>query len=376
MKLIHLIQDNPNRWKDILAKKKIKIKRDSDYPNLAIFNYDIMADFTDEIVKECRGVIIDMDNMHIVCRPFDKFCNYGESGADEIDWNTAKVQQKVDGSIMKLFWYDGEWKIATNGVINAFKANIGTSNTNPLYSNFGDLFTKAAETVGLDLERLDIANTYIFELISPWNRVVIDYGSDITLYHLGTRNNLTGEEKYTWIGVQQPKEYPLQSLEECIDAAKKLNVPGQLVKSEGFVVVDKNWKRIKIKSPEYVLVHHILPNGEISDEKIISNIRNGEIDEILVYIPSLQKRVDMWKDKINNFELQFKHYIIDCEIELQQMYESYLDIEKSYIRKDFAIKHQHDWFFSFAMGILFDDKELNLDSLSDKKYYQLISKMM
>jgi hypothetical protein len=50
------------------------------------------------IVRESRGVILDeADDWRVVARAFDKFFNYGESGADEIDWGTARVQEKVDG---------------------------------------------------------------------------------------------------------------------------------------------------------------------------------------------------------------------------------------------------------------------------------------
>ena len=28
-------------------------------------------------------------------------------------------QEKVDGSLIKVFYYDGEWRVATNGTIDA-----------------------------------------------------------------------------------------------------------------------------------------------------------------------------------------------------------------------------------------------------------------
>ena len=36
---------------------------------------------------------------------------------------------------------------------------------------------------------------------------------------------------------------------------------------EGFVVTDKNWHRIKIKSPEYLIYHHLTNNGLIDKKK-------------------------------------------------------------------------------------------------------------
>ena len=75
MKLLRLIKENEH-WNDILRERNVVTRfGGGEYSGLAIFNYDIMADFTDEIVRECRGVIVDLINGVVVCRPFDKFCN-------------------------------------------------------------------------------------------------------------------------------------------------------------------------------------------------------------------------------------------------------------------------------------------------------------
>lgn len=79
----------------------IGIKEESPY---AIFNYAIGCDFSNPIVQEARGIIIDLENLDVVCWPFRKFGNYNESYADKIDWSTARVQEKIDGSIIKLWW--------------------------------------------------------------------------------------------------------------------------------------------------------------------------------------------------------------------------------------------------------------------------------
>lgn len=373
MKLIRFLEDHPNDWNDRLGDKRVKVSfGEGKYNGLALFKYDILADFTDPIVKECRGVILDItdfDNIRVVCRPFDKFCNYGERGADKIDWSTAKVQDKIDGSIMKLFYWNGEWCKATNGTIDAYTAKVGNSG-----QNFGVLFDKAFEEGHPRYAALDIRYTYIFELTSPYNRVVVDYGQGLDLWHLGTRNNVTGEEVYQFINIKQPNEYDFTTLDECIEAARNLNISGELIQKEGFVVVDGDYHRIKIKSPEYVMIHHIIPNGEVSDEKLIELIRNGEISELLVYVPSLETRVNKITYRISRMYKKLDDYYSMCRNEIAEMNSTYPDIEKSYIRKDFAIKHQHDPFFPIAMKYLFDHKESNLDDLSNKKFLKLLDR--
>ena len=95
----------------------LKIAEEGRY---TIFNYDMtqsvsidgerrMCEFSLPEVPEARGIIINTETLDVACWPFRKFGNYGEYYADSIDWSTARVQEKVDGSIMKL-WNDGEYR--------------------------------------------------------------------------------------------------------------------------------------------------------------------------------------------------------------------------------------------------------------------------
>ena len=65
-----------HEWREVLAAKGVQIKENG---NLAILNYGIDCDFSDPIVQESRGIIIDTKTLEVVCWPFRKFGNYGES---------------------------------------------------------------------------------------------------------------------------------------------------------------------------------------------------------------------------------------------------------------------------------------------------------
>lgn len=281
-----IIHDNPENWKEVVESHSIRVKMEGD---LAIFNYGlttgpldpetntkptIVPDYSDPVVQEARGIIIDTKKKEVVCWPFRKFGNHIESYVDNIDWNTAKIQDKLDGSIMKLFndKRTGEWKWATNGIIDANKT------TNSFGYNFGRLIRSSVNYPKLDYSKLNPDYTYIFELVSPLNTIVIKY-PETKLYHLGTRNNITGKELDENIGIEKPKEYPLHSLSDCIEAAKSLNDGiSNTVAKEGFVVVDGNFNRIKIKSPEYLIYHHAVSEPVMRKEDAINLLLNSEFD--------------------------------------------------------------------------------------------------
>lgn len=292
LKLVEFIKNNAD-WEAKLQDKPycITIKRKD---NFIIFNYNqIESDFYNPIVKECRGIILEDVTFKPVCVPFYKFGNYGEGYADTIDWNTARVQEKVDGSLIKVWYYNGEWKISTNGMIDARDAELDCNISE--YKTFYDLFMKAVENVGLDFNKLKPRYTYMFELISPFNRVVVPY-TEISLRHIGTRNIDTLEEFDINIGVPKPKEYNFKSLDECIKMAQELSFS-----EEGYVVVDANWHRIKVKSPAYVAVHHLKNNGVVTKERVIELIRLNEYEEFLNYFPEYTEQIINIKIKIEEF---------------------------------------------------------------------------
>lgn len=346
------IANNPTGWKENLAELGIDTKVTD---NLAIFNYGIGCDFSNPLVQEARGIIIDINTLDVVCFPFRKFGNYGESYADKIDWASARVQEKVDGSIMKLYFYNGKWNLATNGTIDAY-ANVGTYSTKG--KTFGKLFDIGAEDAGLDYSRLDPAYTYIFELVSPECPIVIQYPKT-TIYHLGTRCNETGIEIVTDIGIKKPKEYHLNSLEDCIASAKMMNENAGLdaLIGEGYVVVDKNWRRIKVKSPDYLQAHYCNTYTNPTDRRLLSIIRNNDVEEICTYFPAFREKVDEFLRKYNLVRQEIKNYIEFCASDAEKM-----------DRKTFFKNHGRDQWGAVAASYYYNDHEEipNVDTYVDK----------
>ena len=356
-----LIHENRN-WRQILESKAIKVKEDD---NFYIFNYDIFADFSDEVVRNCRGIILDK-NFNIACYPFDKFCNYHETYHDDIDWSTARVQSKIDGSIIKLWFnkYTNEWQWSTNSIINAKDA------INSYNENFLVLIKSTDNYKDIKFDLLDHNKTYIFELVGPSNKVVIFYDKPL-LYHIGTRNNITCEESNDDIGIIKPVEYNLHSLNDCLQAVSELNkkLAESIVQYEGFVVVDANWHRVKIKSPEYLLMHHIA-NG-ITKKQLIELILTDDIniEEVKVQYPQYAKLITSYEEQVERL-IREAQVNMDIARQLAKQYSN---------RKDIALQiknNKYNWFMFRAIDneyinakqIVYSLEPYKLESILDKFY--------
>ena len=112
-------------WKEILSNEpyNLKISCDGEY---VLLKYDMRtADFSSPIVKEARGIIFKVGEWEYpVCHPFNKFFNYGEIFSDDVDWNSSVVSEKIDGSLMKLWFDENKWHLSTNGSIDAYKTDL------------------------------------------------------------------------------------------------------------------------------------------------------------------------------------------------------------------------------------------------------------
>ena len=329
---------NNNDWEEKLKAEpyNLRIARKDSF---AIFNYFLNPNFSLSIVQEARGIILDIAKMKVVCFPFSKFFNYNESFAHTINWETAKVQEKLDGSLIK-FWfneYTNNWHISTNKTIDARDASVNER------ISFYDLVTDAKnDAFNYFLESADKRATHMFELTSPINRIVIEY-SEPQLWYLGSRTNETGEEYFDPIGLLRPKFYSLNSMEECLSELSN-GANGEI---EGFVVVDNNFNRVKIKTEHYVKMARLRCNGNLTTKRILNIIQEGEKDEFLAYFPN-------YKNWFNDVEHELKLLTIEIMCVCKSAETYYKMVNES--RKELAIEFQNNPYFLLFFHTLKEKK--------------------
>jgi hypothetical protein len=263
-----------------------------DYENKVLIKYDqISSSMGEEIVQDCRGLILEKGTWNIMSLSFRKFFNAEEGHAAKVDWDTAKVLTKEDGSMIQVYW---DWNKET-----WFAATTGTAEgegevNNKLGTTFNELFWKTVtDKYNFNDCLLDKDHVYVFELMTPYNIVVAPHGeSKVSL--LTVRNRKTLKElswddttmTATSLGIPLVNAFDMNV--DNVGAIKR-TFDGMPFTEEGYVVVDAKFNRIKIKNPAYVAVHHL--KSKTSESAIMDVVKSNEIEEFAATFPDRKEEI-------------------------------------------------------------------------------------
>lgn len=256
---------NIQTLQELIANDYINVQKHAK-ANLLIYNYTSKAQYDrvwNEWTLACRGLIMTANN-EVVARPFRKFFNWGEIENQTIPQESFEVYEKMDGSLGILYWIDEIPYIATRGSFNSDQAKVATEM----------LHTKYAASN----PQLDKTKTYLFEIIYPENRIVVNYGDKRALVLLATIDTKTGTEcPLEKIGFEVVKLYDgVNDLSQL----KKLEENNR----EGYVIKFAGGLRLKVKFEEYQRVHQIITR--VSNINIWEQLKDGlDLMDILDRVP-------------------------------------------------------------------------------------------
>lgn len=269
--------------------------------------YDRMWNDT---TRTCRGLIIDRVKREIVALPFPKFFNLGEM--TQLPDEPFEVFEKLDGSLIILFYHNGEWKTATKGSLASVQA---------LWAK--EFISK------YDLIHLNKSYTYLCEAVGPQNRIVVPYEEPM-LVLLAAYSNVNGYELSHYyltclsqeIGWQVARIYEYDSLVYLVEHSKILSKY-----REGFVVRFDGGTRVKIKGEEYLRIHRLL--SHVTPLSIWECMKNDDNLELFrkelpeEFWNDFDKIYNLLSDKLNKLvgTVRFEGYktlhLTDKEVGLQ-----------------------------------------------------------
>ncbi len=232
------------------------------------------------LAKQCRGKVIDWKERSIVSYPFNKFYNLNEVEETKIDivkhmLSNAKdvmLMDKKDGSAIIVTNHKGNIVINTNGVFENIQVTLTKELFAKKYLNF--------------YQNMPEGYTFVFELVHPENRIVLDYGDTEKLYLLAVRDlktlkllryNEIKEMANKWC-LDITEFYDFNTLDELVNKAEtecKDIKEGWVIR----IITDNEDFMFKLKYAEYFKLSRIKAIPSL--KKLYTLLQQEKLDDML-----------------------------------------------------------------------------------------------
>ncbi|MHB1954320.1 MAG: hypothetical protein ACYCOU_11285 [Sulfobacillus sp.] len=97
----------------------LEVRRDP-ATNLRVYRYNESRPDIPDVVRYCRGVILDADGAPVAANPPIPIDRPSAEDLREIaeHWGDARVEASADLTVFRVYYFQGGWKISTNGMID------------------------------------------------------------------------------------------------------------------------------------------------------------------------------------------------------------------------------------------------------------------
>ncbi len=287
---------------------------------LAIVNYTEKAQYDrmwNDVTLNCRGLIYHVQNRTVIARGFKKFFNWDDSSQPYPPTGPVIRAPKMDGSLGIMYWQpQGGYAIATRGSFTSDQALWASQALwSPQWDWSGEFEPKRGRS-------------YLFEIIYPENRIVVNYGDAERLVLLDVLETDTGKsdlaefDEFYWL--DKVVKTPLPGFVDTMAS----DIPSG---EEGFVFYwpGKDF-RVKMKAAEYIELHRMIFG--LNARTVWERMGAGEsVESIAIKLPD--EFYDWVRDIASGLTLQAKMLTNDIRHEWIQVLDK---MPMSYTRKDFA----------------------------------------
>lgn len=279
----------------------ITTKRHANLP-LAIHNYTNHAFMKqrapDKLALAARTLVTETTTGTIVSRSFSKFFNFHEPQAYKPTGEeyAFSIEEKVDGSIISLFWYRAAWMMISRSSFDSPHATAARKILDKEYPGI--------------LDELEKDKSYVFELIDPSQSIKVIYKKKgLVLLSIISKDGQEPPHNFDWtiLPFTRPRIHSVSSIN--LKELSKLNIENE----EGFVI--KFWKTMDDRRPQRIKVK--FESYLKSTENSIKSVNSLPIYPLPRSPPSNASILEIY----TNLRLRIHHFksgVISSQMEAQK----------------------------------------------------------
>lgn len=269
----------------------LEVREDKPVSNLYLLVPTENSDIHNKVVRECNGIILDKNTNQVVSYGLDRVFLISEIEDSGIDWDSLNYNKCIDGTLIRVYYYNAKWNVSTTKCINSKKSRWSSN------KSFYDLFMDC----GLDFESLDKNNCYCYILQHPETRLVVPHILPLATL-VGIRNMNTFELTFFSIPALIPENNKLE-----------------FIKNQSFTngsfLTEYNGMTIRIDSDEFEKVRNLRANVPDIKMKYIEYYNDQDKkDDLVKYFPECipvfkQVELDIQIHASRIQDLYYKFYV-------------------------------------------------------------------
>jgi hypothetical protein len=335
--------------KNIESHQNIKLNDRDEANDLDLFCYLKCSNSDEDIIKQCRGVIFNGDNVVMKAFPYTEEYTTSDNLSEilkDVNLEECDIYDAYEGTLIRIFYFNNKWFISTHRKLNAFRSKWASK------ESFGTTFKRALEAeienneklkalipLGEEntLERfqsiLDKSRQYMFLIKNINENRIVCYSEPPMLYHVGTfidgNISLTDD-----IHIPYPNKLNFRDIETLNKYVDNIDIRYL----QGVILFTKN-KQYKVYNCDYMDMYKVRGNEPSIKFRYLQVRMDNKYREMLYYMYP-----DM-KDLFENYENIL--YDIACSIN-----DSYVQrfIKKQHVirpKNEFKIMSEcHSWHLS------------------------------
>ena len=225
--------------------------------NAVVLNYLPNSDKSKTICRESRALILELHSWNIIAKSIDAFFEpenaHCQNTLLQFNWDSAFAIPKYDGCLFVIYYWNDQWHIGTRFSVDS-KCKVFSPNSGEINILWDELFKETLSDYGMTwndfTDELNKRESYVFELCTKLNRNTIIYAESL-LKLIAIIDLDTLEEKEVFdskLKVFWPEKIMVKNLDEAKQIILMNNNPLEV---EGFVIIDSNFNRIKLRNEEF-----------------------------------------------------------------------------------------------------------------------------
>lgn len=267
---------------------KINIEKDIDRESFMVHEHILNGELVYLVQPKHMGAQWNKNNLHfrssvwnyngeLISASFPKFFNWSEQpdlSPVPQSLKNCTVVEKLDGSLLIVSKYKGQYILRTRGTVDAFTMDNGHELTEFQFKlPFLDNLIKELQNIDPDHDLDTWPVSVLFEWVSPINKIVINYGDAADWYLVGIVNHdnyrLGSQELLNEfagaIHVKRPATYTFSDVNDLLENVE------QWKGKEGVVIYSQDGQMLhKVKGAWYLALHHM--KSELSSTEKVMDV--------------------------------------------------------------------------------------------------------